>query len=116
MLALEVLTNHLTDLLIFVPLLTLVSMLALWGSLGREAWFSRYPVLAMMLPGIGVALGFYVIVSQQRSRWNPLFPVWETRQVFELGIVWTTLAGALLLGLLLVFRTTGYRLQRSTNP
>ena len=116
MLALEVLTDHLTDLLIFVPLLTLVSMLALWGSLGREAWFSRYPVLAMMLPGIGVALGFYVIVSQQRSRWNPLFPVWETRQVFELGIVWTTLAGALLLGLLLVFRATGYRLQRSTNP
>jgi len=101
----------LPDLLVFVPLLTLVSVLAMWGALGRESWRLRLLILIPALPGIGVVLGAYVAWNRG-SPWDRLFPVWEMQSALAVGIAWASLAGWLLAGLLLVFRASGHQLQR----
>ena len=103
--------GHLLDLMISAPLLTLVSILAMWGALGREAWTARLSVLLLTLPGIGTLLGA-TNQRPRRWRWDRLFPASEMGESIEIGIVWAVLAGVLLAGLLLVFRTSGSRLQQ----
>jgi hypothetical protein len=101
------------ELLLYVPLLTLVSMVGMWGALGREAWWVRVGILALSLPAVGFVFGLSAKVSS-RSRWDNLFYAWRGGPYaeIELGIVWTVLAGMLLAGLLLVFRFSKNRLQR----
>jgi hypothetical protein len=107
------------ELLAAAPPLTLVSILGVWGALGREAWIVRLGVLAVSLPGIGASLGAYSVwVANRRGRgwnWNLLFPAMQSRESIEVAIIWAVLAGILLAGLLLVFRTSGSRLMQKTK-
>lgn len=103
--------THLTDLSVFVPLLTLVSIVALWAALGRDPWWLRVTIVLLVLPSIGTLLGLYV-ESGRRQWWERPFPVSGMPEVVTVAVVWSMLAGLLLAGLLLVFRTSGQRLQR----
>ena len=100
------------ELLLHVPLLTLVSIVGMWGALGREAWWMRLGMLSFSLPVVGFVFGFSA--RWTRSGGDNLFHRWRggASGEIELGIVWTVLAGALLAGLLLVFRFSAHRLQR----
>jgi hypothetical protein len=104
------------ELLLYVPLLTLVSMIGMWGALGRESWWLRFGLLFLLQPVVGFAFGFgaYLAAKSSQSPWRNLFYSWRGGDLamIELGIVWTVLAGMLLAGLLLVFRFSGNRLQR----
>lgn len=106
--------GRMPELLLYVPLLTLVSMIGMWGALGREAWWTRLGVLSLSLPAVGFVIGLSANSITRRSRWDSLFYSWQggANETIALGIVWTVLAGTLLAGLLLVFRFSENRLQR----
>lgn len=100
------------QLLVFVPLLTLTSVIAMWSALGRELWSVRLPVLLLSLPVAGLIIGICTTPTQRR--YDALFYDWNTsrEEAIALGIVWSVLAGTLLAGLLLLFRMNSQRLQR----
>jgi len=54
-------------LLTFAPLLTLVSILAMWGALGRERWIARLSVLLVMLQGSVLSWSVRCLGSQARA-------------------------------------------------
>ncbi len=108
--------GRMPEMLLYVPLLTLVSIVGMWGALGRESWWMRFGALFLMQPVVGFACGFAANLSAKSSnspRGN-VFYSWRGGDMatIELGIVWTMLAGTLLAGLLLVFRFSDNRLQR----
>jgi hypothetical protein len=101
------------EMFVFVPLLSLTSVIAMWSALGKESWPVRLPVLLLALPAAGFVFG---TLSSPQPRWkyDSLFYDWKTTraEAVVLGIIWSLLAGALLAGLLLVFRMNSQRLQR----
>ncbi|MBC8350863.1 MAG: hypothetical protein H8E66_02690 [Planctomycetes bacterium] len=106
----------LSDLFVFGPILSFVSILAMWAALGGEAWFVRLGVAVIALPGAGAILGAYVRWGSGRGRFNELFPDFRgSPQPLETGIAWTVLAGGMLAGLLLSIRATGNQLRQRTD-
>ena len=105
----------LSDLLVFGPILSFVSILAMWTALGREPWLVRLGIAAIAFPVAGAILGKYVLWSNQRGRFNELFPdLRGAQQPLETGIAWTMLAGGMLAGLLLSIRAGGNDLRHRT--
>jgi hypothetical protein len=92
--------------------LAAVSLLAVWAAAGAEGAGLRLPLLLVLAPAMGLLLGALGV-------WG-----WWERIVFSYAsgpecvvqwMIWTTLAGYFLAGMLLIFRAQGCRLVRSTN-
>ena len=104
---------------ILTPIFTTISMLAVWGALGRERWFIRFPVVLMGLAASGTLLNWFA--TPQQRVWQRIHPSHLTAGgasgwwVFVFWIVWACLAGLFLTGLVMVFRAAGSRLQRATR-
>jgi hypothetical protein len=108
--------GRMPELLVFVPLLTLTFVIAMWAALGRESWLARLPVLLLSLPAAGLVFGISTTPTQRR--YENLFYTWNTTraEAIAIGVVWSLLAGALLTGSLFVFRMNSQRLQRKGSP
>jgi hypothetical protein len=99
------------EIIILALCLASVSLLAVWAAAGAEGALLRIPLLLLLSPTIGALLGGLAL----RGWWDRMggftyMTGWE--EVFY-WIVWTTLAGYFLAGMLLVFRAQGCRLQRT---
>ncbi len=91
--------------------LALLALIAAWAALGAGPAWLRMPL------AIGLAAGTAWVLEFLEARYQAGRPArgyyyWMPSAEW-LWYVWTTLAGAFLAGLLLVFRATGYRLVRS---
>lgn len=103
------------ELFVIVPLLTFTSVVALWAVLGCESWLIRIPVFLISLPAAGFVLGISAPAPTRPWWGETMFREWgaTTAQTVAQGIFWMVLAGALLASLLLAFRASANRLQRT---
>ena len=91
---------------------TLVCMVALWSSLGNSSSVLRFSILAVVPPLLGATLWAVMryISTQGRRPW-----AWRLERFDWHWIVWTCLVAGFLTAILLLLRTTGYRLVRTTS-
>jgi hypothetical protein len=86
----------------------LVTLAAIWSTLGDGRWYVRGLVLLGWPPLCGAAIWWLVDTLQATSRGNYL--IHYMGGLDSLWLAWTSLAAAFLASLLLLLRTTGYRL------
>jgi hypothetical protein len=90
----------------------LVALAAIWSTLGQGRWYLRLLVFAGWPPLAGLAIWWLVDALQQTSSGDYLF--WYMGGLDALWLAWTSLAAAFLASLLLLLRTTRWRLVRRT--
>jgi len=99
-------------------LMAIAYIISLWAALGSGSPWLRWPVFALTLPLIGLAIGIIEDYFQW-IRWYPNFTInllWKDSYIREglyRFVVTTTLAGSLLAASLVILRVTGYRLART---
>jgi hypothetical protein len=101
-----------------------LSILGLWGGLGKERGYVRLPVLVILAGLVGLAIGvgdtfqFFgdrVMVPDRwfLEEWPTLWWQWQAiMEGLECWMSWAVLAVTFLAGMLGMFRAAGYRLVR----
>jgi hypothetical protein len=94
--------------------LAVVSLTSLWAAMSGRHWGARLMALALVLPAMGC-----LILMTAGTRIVNLRTGWLNWAIAELAwawVLWTSLAGGFLFGLLLMLRANGYRLVRRPKP
>lgn len=93
--------------------LAIVSLAALWMSLGAGRWPLKFLVFVALASIAGAGLNWLESSIRYISPWG------APMQLTDLGllwIAWTLLTGSFLAGMLLVLRASGFRLVRRARP
>jgi hypothetical protein len=99
------------EMLTLAVVLAAVSLLAIWSATGPEGASLRIPLLLVLAPTVGAVLGLLAIFGWwQELKFLPWVSGFERVMYW---MIWTTLAGYFLGGLMLIFRAEGCRLERS---
>lgn len=86
----------------------LVALAAIWSTLGQGRWYLRGLVFLVWPPACGLLIWWLVVALEHTASGDYLS--WYMGGLDALWLAWTSLAAAFLAALLLLFRTTGYRL------
>lgn len=98
----------------YTSILSAVTVIGAWSALGRERWQWRLGLLLVLLPLFGAVCGYFN-PSIRGGRWS-IFVHWFDRSDSVLSwLLWCSLSGWFLAGILLVFRANGQRLIRRAN-
>lgn len=93
-------------------LLSLVSLAALWMTLGVGRWPSKVLIFAIPIAAVGASLDWLESNLEYAERWGSLMPL---TNMGDLWPAWTLLTGSFLAGMLLVLRGSGFRLARKAR-
>jgi hypothetical protein len=101
----------------------LTFVVAAWAALGAGPFWLRLPILAFVLPLSGVTMSV-LHWNTERVRWSPgssFSDLWNQPGMWSQFwqddawlAIWILLAGSLLFASLIILRTVGYRLVRTT--
>jgi hypothetical protein len=94
--------------------LGVVSLIAIWATLGRGSTAIRFSTLAVVPALLAIVPAWVGTLLTSPLGARPLRWDYITGELAELGwgwVVWTLLATWFLAGLLLMFRASGYRLE-----
>jgi hypothetical protein len=86
----------------------LVTLAVIWSTLGEGRWYLRGLVFLVWPPLCGLFIWWLIAALQSTASGDYL--KWYVGGLDALWLAWTSLAAAFLASLLLLLRTTGYRL------